>query len=258
MRHFLIASVLALCLATSQAALAHPGKHALIVLTSHDKFFGTGRKTGFWFEEMSTPYYIFEDADIQVTLASVRGGTPPVDPKSDDDKIGSVKRFKADELAMARLADTKPLDKVDPEDYDGILIAGGHGAMWDLTDNAALTALLEAFIKEKKTVGALCHGPTALLALKNDKGKAFVRKRRVTAFTRAEEKAVGVENAVPNFLDTQLEAVGAEFVKAEPFKANAVADGMLVTGQNPASSEGVARLMLELLKKQKTTSANQH
>ncbi len=260
MRRFLIAVIVTVSctMGFAQAASAHSGRHVLIVLTSHDKLFGTGHKTGFWFEEMSTPYYIFESNGTQVTLASPRGGMPPIDPKSDDNNIPSVKRFKADALAMARLEDTKPLAKIDAEDYDAVFIAGGHGAMWDLTDNAELTNLLHEFIKSSKPIAAVCHGQTALLTLKNDKGKDFVKKKRLTAFTRDEEKAVGLEMMVPNLLESQLTSSGAEFVKAEPFKAYVVVDGNLVTGQNPASSEGAAKALVELMKKQKVTSPSHH
>lgn len=238
--------LLACCLLAAPAQAAP--KRVLIVLTSHSELFGTGRKTGFWFEEMATPYYAFKQAGAEVTLTSLRGGHPPVDPKSDDDAIPSVKRFKQDAAAMEQLRHTQPLARLKTELFDAVFLAGGHGALWDFADNGTLNALLQGMLEAKKPVAAVCHAPQALLALKNAQGLPLMQGRRVTAFTRAEEKAAGLDQAVPRYLDAEFKEQKATFSAAAPFQPHVVQDGLVITGQNPASSAAAAAALLKAMR----------
>jgi putative intracellular protease/amidase len=244
MKNFLLLLCAILLPTMAQAA----PKKVLIVLTSHSELMGSGKKTGFWFEEMSTPYYVLEDAGIEVTLASVRGGMPPADPRSDDESIASVKRFKADAAAMKKLTRTIHIVKVKPEEYDAVFLAGGHGTMWDFTNNTRLDEILQHFVDADKPIAAVCHGPAALLALRIASGEPFVKGRKVTAFTKSEEIALKLENFVPSYLDIALKTKGVEFIAKPNFQPNVVQDKNLITGQNPASSEGVAEKLKALLK----------
>ncbi|UWR23443.1 type 1 glutamine amidotransferase domain-containing protein [Sulfitobacter sp. S190] len=223
--------------------------HILVVLTSHDTLGHTGRKTGFWLEEFATPYYVFRDAGAAVTLASPAGGQPPIDPKSaaPEWQTDATRRFDADDAGRDALAHTLRLSDVDAGDYDAIFFPGGHGPMWDFPDNAALAGLIEAFDAEDKPIGAVCHGPVALVGARKADGTPLVAGRRVTGFTNGEEDAVGLRAVVPFLLEDRLRALGATVDNAADFSAHAITDGTLVTGQNPQSSEVGARAVLALL-----------
>ncbi|GGX93064.1 dimethylallyltransferase [Litchfieldella qijiaojingensis] len=222
----------------------------LMVLTSHDEMGDTGHKTGFWLEEFAAPYYVFQDAGAEVTLASPKGGQPPVDPNSTqpDAMTDDTRRFEADEQAKAQLANTVRLGDVDADDFDAVFYPGGHGPLWDLTDNADSLRLIEAFIANDKPVAAVCHAPTVLLNARDETGAPLVRGREVTGFSNSEEAAVGLTDVVPHLLEDALKSKGAHYVRSEhDFAPFQVRDGLLVTGQNPASSAPAAKLLLKVL-----------
>src|SRR5512140_3214958 len=185
----------------------------LIVLTSHDQLGDTGKKTGFWLEEFAAPYYVLKDAGAAITLASPKGGYPPLDPKSDlpENQTESTKRFRNDSAAQAELANTKKLADVSADDFDAIFYPGGHGPMWDLADNAISIALIEAFVKADKPVGAVCHAPGALVNARGKDGEYLVKGKRVTGFTNAEEAAVGLAAVVPFLLEDRLTERGGVY-----------------------------------------------
>jgi putative intracellular protease/amidase len=220
----------------------------LLVLTSHDQLGDTGAKTGFWLEEFAAPYYVFRDAGAAVTLASPKGGQPPLDPKSDapDAQTEDTRRFNADAEAKAALAATAPLSSVGADDYDAIFFPGGHGPLWDLTNDASSIALIEAFAGAGKPVAAVCHAPAVLLKATHD-GQPLVKDKRVTGFTNSEEAAAGLTEVVPFLLEDELKRLGAHFERTADWGALAVIDGKLITGQNPASSAAVARALVEML-----------
>jgi putative intracellular protease/amidase len=222
----------------------------LMVLTSHDKLGNTGKKTGFWLEEFAAPYYTFLDAGAAVTLASPKGGEPPLDPKSDtpDGQTEATERFKKDRSAQAVLASTVKLADVRAEDYDAIFYPGGHGPMWDMPDNETSIALIEAFVKADKPVGAVCHAPVALVNVRGKAGEYLVKGKRVTGFTNEEEAAVGLTAVVPFLLEDRLKERGGIFNKAANWVPYVQVDGKLVTGQNPASSRPGAEEVLKLLR----------
>ncbi|MBD3897546.1 type 1 glutamine amidotransferase domain-containing protein [Halomonas sp. ML-15] len=222
----------------------------LMVLTSHDAMGDTGHKTGFWLEEFAAPYYVFKDAGAEVTLASPKGGQPPVDPNStqEDALTDETRRFEADSEAKAQLASTLRLDMLNAADYDAIFYPGGHGPLWDLTDNADSLRLIEAFLAADKPLGAVCHAPTVLLKAKAANGEPLVKGKRVTGFANSEEDAVGLSAVVPHLLEDELKRLGADYVRSvDDFAPYQVNDGLLVTGQNPASSAPTAALLLEQL-----------
>lgn len=225
--------------------------HILMFLTSHDTLGNTGEKTGFWLEEFAAPYFVFKDAGARITLASPKGGQPPVDPKSAmaEWQTDATRRFEADAEGTAALAATLPINAVDAGDYDAIFFPGGHGPMWDLASDDAVGHLIEAFDEEKKPVAAVCHGPAALVNAKGADGQALVAGRRIAAFTNGEEEGVGLTNVVPFLLADRLTALGANIDAGPDFAAHVVTDGNLVTGQNPASSEPAAHALLALLTK---------
>jgi putative intracellular protease/amidase len=220
----------------------------LLVLTSHDQLGDTGAKTGFWLEEFAAPYYVFRDAGAAVTLASPKGGQPPLDPKSDapDAQTEDTRRFNADAEAKAALAATVPLSGVSADDHDAIFFPGGHGPLWDLTNDASSIALIEAFAGAGKPVAAVCHAPAVLLKATHD-GQPLVKDKRVTGFTNSEEAAAGLTEVVPFLLEDELKRLGAHFERTADWGALAVIDGKLITGQNPASSAAVARALVEML-----------
>ena len=220
----------------------------LMVLTSHDKLGDTGRKTGFWLEEFAAPYYVFTDAGAEVTLASPKGGQPPIDPKSDDpaNQTEAMTRFKNDPATQKVLANTVKLDEVSAEDFDTIFYPGGHGPMWDLVDNEASIALIEAFYNSGKPVAAVCHAP-AVLHKVIYQGRPLVQGKRVTGFTNTEEEEVQLTHVVPFLVEDELKRIGGIFEKTDNWLPFAVVDGRLVTGQNPASSAAGATELLRLL-----------
>ena len=222
----------------------------LIVVTSHDELGDTGEKTGFWLEEFVAPYYTFLDAGAVVTIASPKGGEPPLDPKSDlpENQTEATERFKKDLAAQAALASTVKLADVRAEDYDAIFYPGGHGPMWDMPDNVTSIALIEAFVKADKPVGAVCHAPVALVNVRGQDGEYLVKGKRVTGFTNAEEEAVGLSAVVPFLLEDRLKERGGIFSKAADWAPYVQVDGKLITGQNPASSRPGAEALLKLLR----------
>ena len=220
----------------------------LMVLTSHDVLGSTGRKTGFWLEEFAAPYFVFRDAGVQLTLASPKGGQPPIDPKSDlaENQTPAMTRFKADVLAQQELRSTKRLADMRAEDFDTIFYVGGHGPMWDLVDNPDSIALIEAFYNSGKPVAAVCHSP-AVFHRVTYRGEPLVKGKRVTGFTNEEEEEVQLTKVVPFLVADELKRVGARFEKVPNWQPFAVTDDRIITGQNPASSTTAAQALLEFL-----------
>lgn len=221
----------------------------LFVLTSHDRLGDTGRKTGFWLEEFAAPYYVFQDAGAEITLASPLGGQPPLDPKSDepDAQTAATERFRKDPKAQAALAATTLLAQVKADDYDAVFYPGGHGPLWDLANDATSIALLEAFERAGKPLGLVCHAPGALIQVKAANGQPLVAGRRVTGFTNSEEDAVGLTAVVPFLIEDVFTRLGGDYHKGPDWQVHVEVDGRLVTGQNPASSEAVAEALLSML-----------
>lgn len=218
----------------------------LMVLTSHDTLGGTGRKTGFWLEEFAAPYYTFRDAGAEIVIASPKGGQPPLDPKSGepDFQTDLTRRFEADPAAQAALAHTVRLDTVVQEDFDTVFYPGGHGPMWDLAEDPISVALIESFLAAGKPVALVCHAPGALHRVRKPDGTPLVEGKKVTGFTNSEEEAVGLTSIVPFLVEDELKRLGGIFSKVEDWQPYALVDGLLITGQNPASSTSVARLLL--------------
>ena len=223
----------------------------LVVLTSHDQLGDTGLATGFWLEELAAPYYVFKDAGADLTLASPLGGQPPLDPKSDDPdaQTEATRRFKADSTANRELAATVRLDSLSASDFDAVFYPGGHGPLWDLVDNSASIKLIEDFWASNKPVSAVCHAPIALVNAKDSSGEHIVKGREVTGFTNSEEEAVGLTNIVPILVEDTMIARGAKYSKIDDWQSYTRQDGNLITGQNPASSEAVANLVLAALER---------
>ncbi|MEY3498758.1 MAG: hypothetical protein RL308_427 [Bacteroidota bacterium] len=222
----------------------------VMILTSHSELGNTGKKTGFWIEEFAAPYYVFIDAGASVTIASPKGGHPPIDPSSDtaENQTPAVIRFKADKNLQKMLSETHLLSSISSDDYDAIFYPGGHGPLWDLTNDADSIKLIEHFWNSKKPVAAVCHAPAVLLNVKDDTGNYLVKGKNVTGFTNSEETAVGLTDVVPFLLENELKGKGGIYSKKEDWAAYIVKDGMLITGQNPASSEAVAKELLSNLK----------
>jgi putative intracellular protease/amidase len=221
----------------------------LMVLTSHAELGDTGEKTGFWLEEFAAPYYVLKDAGHSITLASPKGGQPPLDPKSDapDAQTDATRRFKADGDAQAQLAATEVLGEIDPAGFDGVFYPGGHGPLWDLAEDADSKALIEASLGAGKPVALVCHAPAALKNVTTPDGAPMVRGKRLTAFTNDEEAAVGLTDVVPFLLEDMLKAKGADYSKGPDFQPYVIEDGLLITGQNPSSSEPAAEALLKAL-----------
>jgi putative intracellular protease/amidase len=221
----------------------------LIVLTSHAQLGDTGEKTGFWVEEFAAPYYVFLDAGVHMTLASPLGGQPPIDPNSEtpDSQTEATERFNQDSAAQKALANTLPLADVNSADYDAVFYPGGHGPLWDLTNSADSIALIESFIASNKPVSAVCHAPSVLLKAKTENGDFLVKGKNVTGFTNSEEAAVQLTDIVPFLLEDELKARGGNYQKTGDWQAFAVQDGLIITGQNPASSALVAEKLLAYL-----------
>jgi len=222
----------------------------LLVLTSHDTLGDTGEKTGFWLEEFAAPYYALKDAGAEITLASPKGGQPPLDPKSDAEDAQTVdtRRFKSDEVAKAELANTHRLSEVKAEDFDAVFYPGGHGPLWDLANDSQSIALIEAFARAGKPTGFVCHAPGVLKDVKGADGEPLVKGRSVTGFTNSEEEGVGLVDVVPFLVETMLAEKGGRYSKGEDWASYVLTDGTLVTGQNPASSREAAEALLKLLK----------
>ncbi len=223
----------------------------LIVLTSHDKLGNTNEKTGFWIEEFATPYYIFKDAGVEMVLASPKGGQPPIDPKSDtpENQTEATIRYKKDEKLLKLMAETKSLKDVSAQNFDAIFYPGGHGPLWDLATDKNSIKLIEDFWDEKKPVATVCHSPSVLLNVKDEDGVFLVKGKKVTGFSNTEEIAVKLDNIVPFLLEDELKKKGGIYSKTEDWSSHVVMDGLLITGQNPASSRAVAKELLKVLKK---------
>ncbi|MGB9098010.1 type 1 glutamine amidotransferase domain-containing protein [Erwinia sp.] len=221
----------------------------LMVLTSHDTLGDTGRKTGFWLEELAAPYYAFKDAGAEIVLASPKGGNPPLDPKSNEPDFQTefTHRFEADTDAMAQLATTVRLDSVSQADFDSVFYPGGHGPLWDLAEDQHSIALIESFFAAGKNVAFVCHAPGVLRHVKTPEGKPLVEGRKVTGFTNTEEEAVGLTHVVPFLVEDELIAKGGLYSKGADWSSYVVTDGLLITGQNPTSSAETAEQLLKQL-----------
>lgn len=221
----------------------------LMVLTSHDKLGDTGRKTGFWLEEFAAPYFVFKDAGADITLTSPQGGQPPLDPKSDepDAQTLATQRFREDKDAQAALAATVRLAEVSALDYDAVFYPGGHGPLWDLAESQDSIALIETMHRDGKPVALVCHAPGVLRHVKGPNGEPLVKGKTVAGFTNTEEAAVGLTAIVPFLVEDELVRAGGHYSKAADWQPHVVQDGNLITGQNPASSEEAARLLLQQL-----------
>ncbi|MBW4573689.1 MAG: type 1 glutamine amidotransferase domain-containing protein [Aphanothece sp. CMT-3BRIN-NPC111] len=221
----------------------------LMVLTSHDKLGDTGKKTGFWLEEFAAPYYVFKDAGAEITLASPKGGHPPLDPKSEEpeSQTEATIRFQQDKEAQAALANTLKLSSVSGEDYDAVFYPGGHGPLWDLSDDLNSIALIEAMYAAGKPVAAVCHAPGVFRNTKSPDGSPLVQGKSVTGFANTEEEAVGLTNIVPFLVEDELKKNGGKYSKADNWQSYTVSDRNLITGQNPASSEAGAKAVLQQL-----------
>jgi putative intracellular protease/amidase len=220
----------------------------LMVLTSHDRLGDTGRKTGFWLEEFAAPYYVFKDAGAEITVASPRGGQPPIDPKSDGagKQTPAMTRFKSDKDAQSVLANTVRLAAIHASDFDTIFYSGGHGPMWDLVEDRKSISLIEGFYTSGKSVAAVCHAPAVFHHVKYQ-GEPLVKGKRVTGFANTEEEAVHLTSMMPFLVEDDLKRLGGKYEKAANRESFSIVDGRLITGQNPASSMSAAQALLELL-----------
>lgn len=224
-------------------------KKILFVLTSHDQLGDTGAKTGFWIEEFASPYYLLKDKGMEVVLASPKGGQPPIDPKSAsaDFMTPATERFNNDTATQEALSKTLKLENINEAEYDAVFYPGGHGPLWDLAEDKNSIALIESFYQNNKPIGAVCHAPAVFKHVKNEDGSPLVKDKKVTGFTNTEEEAVQLTDIVPFLVENMLKENGGIYSKAEDWSPYAVTDGLLVTGQNPASSELVAEQLLAML-----------
>jgi len=223
----------------------------LIVLTSHAELGNTGEKTGFWVEEFAAPYYVLADAGVTITLASPKGGQPPIDPKSEapDAQTPATERFYQDQDLKEKLAQTVILSEIKADDYDAVFYPGGHGPLWDLVNDSHSIQLIEAFIKQEKPVALVCHAPAALVKVKAADGDPLVQGKLVTGFSNTEEEAVQLTDVVPFLLEDELKRLGGIYSKGADWGSFVIKDGLLITGQNPGSSEEAAQELLHALKK---------
>jgi putative intracellular protease/amidase len=221
----------------------------LFVITSHDQLGDTGEKTGFWLEELASPYYLLKDAGVEVMLASPRGGLPPLDPKSNeaDFQTTATQRFADDQAAQHQLANTAQLATMKVADFDAIFYPGGHGPLWDLHNDTDSIALIEDFIANGKPVAAVCHAPAVLLKARDQSGEPLINGKKVTGFSNSEEAAVALTDIVPYLLEDQLIAKGGQYQKVADWNPLVVVDGLIITGQNPGSSVAVAEALLAAL-----------
>lgn len=221
----------------------------LMVLTSHSELGDTGKKTGFWLEEFAAPYYTFKDAGADVTLASLTGGQPPIDPKSDETnaQTAATERFKQDQPTQHLLANTTKLSAISANDFDAVFFPGGHGPLWDLAEDAVAIDLIEAMWQAHKPVAAVCHAPAVLRNALRPDGFSVVKDKNVTGFSDTEEAAAGLTDVVPFSVEDMLKFKGGKYSKAADWQAHVMIDGLLITGQNPASSAPTAEALLKLL-----------
>jgi len=225
----------------------------LMVITSHDQLGNTGRKTGFWLEELAAPYFVFKDAGAEITLASPKGGRPPLDPKSNEPEFRTdlTRRFEKDAAAEAQLDKTVRLESVKQENFDALFYPGGHGPMWDLAEDKNSIKLTESFLTAGKPIALVCHAPGALRHVKTPDGKPLVQGKEVTGFTNGEEEAVGLTKVVPFLVEDEMLKLGAVFTKKSNWAAHVISDGLLTTGQNPASSGPGAKVLMQKLSQMK-------
>jgi putative intracellular protease/amidase len=223
--------------------------NVLIVLTSHGDLGTTGEKTGFWVEEFAAPYYVLADAGAELTIASPKGGQPPVDPKSEapDAQTPATKRFYSDNEAIDKVAHSLKLSEINQADYDAVFYPGGHGPLWDLANDETSIHLIGDFYNHQKPIAFVCHAPAALIKVKDKGGKPLVKDKEVTGFSDSEEEAVGLTKIVPFLLENKLKKLGAKYSKGDNWSSFVKKDGLLITGQNPASSAEAARLLLSTL-----------
>lgn len=221
----------------------------LMVLTSHDQLGDTGRKTGFWLEEFAAPYYTFKDAGADIVLASPAGGQPPLDPKSDepDFQTDLTQRFKADPATQQLLANTVKLETINAADFDGVFYPGGHGPLWDLAESSVSIALIESFERAAKPIAFVCHAPGVLRHVKAADGQPLIKGRRVSGFTNSEEEGVGLTDIVPFLIEDEFQALGGLYEKGPDWQSFVIEDGLLITGQNPGSSEEAAKALVKKL-----------
>jgi len=239
-------------MATAQQLKNKKMKKVLFVVTSHDQLGNTGEKTGFWTEELAAPYYALLDKGVIIDIATPKGGQPPIDPKSADPSSATedTKRFDADKVLLEKLKNTKKLSDVNQADYDAVFYPGGHGPLWDLVENKNSVALIESFYTHKKPVAFVCHAPAVLKNVKIN-GEFLVKGKKITGFANTEEEAVGLSKIVPFLLEDVLQANGGIYSKTENWHPYAIEDGLLITGQNPASSKLVAEKLLVQLNSKK-------
>ncbi|HBP28272.1 MAG: type 1 glutamine amidotransferase domain-containing protein [Advenella sp.] len=226
----------------------------LMILTSHATLGATGKPTGFWLEEFAAPYYAFLDSGADITLASPLGGQPPLDPKSDepDAQTAATQRFKNDPQAQSVLATTQRLADVKAGSFDAVFFPGGHGPLWDLAENGYVMALIKDVYSSGKIVSAVCHAPAVFRHVKTAEGQFLVNDRNVTGFSNAEEEAVGLTDVVPFLVENMLKDHGAHYTSGDDWQPHIVVDGRLITGQNPASSVGVADAVIRQLQQNKS------
>jgi putative intracellular protease/amidase len=244
--------LLGLGVLTSYAQTSKPLK-VLFVLTSHDQLGNTGKKTGFWIEEFATPYYFFKDKNVEVVVATPKGGQAPIDPKSNEPafQTTSTKRFFADQIAQKALSKTKTLASVNQKDFDAVFYPGGHGPMWDLANDVQSISLIRSFYENQKPIAFVCHGSAALVNVKNGQGEYLIANKRVTSFCNSEEDAVQLSAVVPFSLEDKLKERGASYQKGPDWSSFTTVDGLLISGQNPQSSHEVAEKLLGLIGKHK-------
>jgi len=224
-----------------------------MVLTSHSELGNTGKKTGFWVEEFAAPYYALKDAGASITIASPKGGQPPIDPTSTEpaNQTEATHRFDKDAALKALLAHTTKISEVSANDFDAVFYPGGHGPLWDLTNDKDSIELIENFWRDKKPVAAVCHAPSVLLHVMDEENIPLLKNKKITGFTNTEEEAVGLTKIVPFLLEDELKSKGGIYSKKEDWASHVVSDGLLITGQNPASSKEAAEKLLQLLKEKK-------
>jgi putative intracellular protease/amidase len=225
----------------------------LIVLTSHSTLGNTNGKTGFWIEEFAAPYYLFKDAGVSVTLSSPKGGQPPIDPKSDalENQTEATIRYKKDKELLNLMANTTKLENVSAKNFDAVFYPGGHGPLWDLAVDKNSINLIEEFLEAKKPIATVCHSPSVLLNVKDENGDYLVKGKKVTGFSNTEEQAVKLDKVVPFLLEDEIKKKGGIYSKKEDWASYVVKNELLITGQNPASSEAVAKELLTLLDQKK-------
>lgn len=220
-----------------------------MVLTSHSELGNTGEKTGFWIEEFAAPYYVLADAGVEITIASPKGGQPPIDPKSatPDAQTESTKRFNQDEALKTKLANTVKLSEVNETEYNAVFYPGGHGPLWDLANDEKSIALIQNFYNANKPVAFVCHAPGVLIKVKTQNGEPLIKGKAVTGFSNTEEEAVKLTDVVPFLLEDEFKKLGGHFSKGADWSSYVKKDGLLITGQNPASSEEAANVLLNAL-----------